>query len=82
LNFIHRQYSFEDFNHEPLLPHRFSKNGPYLATGDVDGNGLEDVWIGGPAKVPGKLLLQQANGKFHWQKHARLRLRGYGRRFV
>jgi hypothetical protein len=63
IEFLHRQYSFEDFNHEPLLPHRFSKNGPYLATGDVDGNGLEDVWIGGPAKVPGKLLLQQANGK-------------------
>jgi hypothetical protein len=64
INFIHHQNSFEDFNYEPLLPHRFSVNGPCTATGDVDKNGLEDLWIGGPAKVAGKLLLQQPGGTF------------------
>ncbi len=64
INFIHIQKPFEDFNHEPLLPHRFSVNGPFLAAGDVDNNGLEDLWVGGPARVPGKLFLQQADGVF------------------
>lgn len=64
LDFTHRQNEFEDFNFEPLLPHRFSCNGPYMAKGDIDNNGLEDFWIGGPAKIPGKIFLQQPNGTF------------------
>ena len=64
INFLHRQYDFEDFNLEPLLPHRYSLNGPYISVGDVDGNGLEDFWVGGPARVPGKMFLQNKNGKF------------------
>jgi len=64
INFLHRQYDFEDFNLEPLLPHRYSSNGPYIAVGDVDGNGLEDFWVGGPARVPGKMFLQSKNGTF------------------
>lgn len=64
IDFMHIQHDFEDFNLEPLLPHRFSHNGPYLATGDVDNNGKEDFWIGGAAMIPGKLFLQQLNGKF------------------
>jgi hypothetical protein len=61
---LHRQNDFEDFNLEPLLPHRYSQNGPYIAVGDVDGNGFDDFWVGGPARVPGKMFLQQQNGKF------------------
>jgi hypothetical protein len=64
IDFIHRQHDFEDFNYEPLLPHRYSHNGPCMATGDVDGNGMEDFWMGGPAKMPGRLFLQQAYGTF------------------
>ncbi len=64
VNFTHFQKPFEDFNHEPLLPHRFSVNGPYIAAGDVDKNGFEDFWLSGPARVPGKLFLQQASGSF------------------
>jgi enediyne biosynthesis protein E4 len=64
LKFTHEQKPFEDFNHEPLLPHRFSSNGPHLALADVDNNGYEDLWIGGPAKVPGRLFLQQPDGRF------------------
>ena len=64
LNFIQHQNDFEDFNFEPLLPHRFSRNGPYVSVGDVDKNGLDDIWIGGAAKIAGKLMLQQTGGKF------------------
>ncbi|HEX8528805.1 MAG TPA: FG-GAP-like repeat-containing protein, partial [Cytophagales bacterium] len=63
LAFTHQENPFEDFNLEPLLPHRFSRNGPQLAAGDADGDGREDVWVGGPAGIAGKLLLRRP-GKF------------------
>ncbi len=64
INFTHFETPFEDFDYEPLLPHRFSQEGPRMAVGDVDKNGLEDLWIGGPDHIPGKLFLQQKNGSF------------------
>jgi enediyne biosynthesis protein E4 len=64
INFIHTETPFEDFDYEPLLPHRFSREGPGMAVADVDKNGMEDLWIGGPDHIPGKLFLQQQNGTF------------------
>jgi len=64
LNYTHIENSFEEFNFEPLLPHRFSLEGPRMDIGDIDKNGLEDLWIGGPNDISGKLLLQQPNGTF------------------
>lgn len=63
-NFVHAENPFEDFNYEPLLPHRFSKNGPYLSVGDVDADGLDDCWIGGADNRFGKIFYQQKNGGF------------------
>ena len=64
INFKHTENTFEEFDYEPLLPHRFSREGPCIAVGDIDRNGLEDFWIGGPVDIPGKLFLQKANGSF------------------
>ena len=64
INFKHVENPFEEFDYEPLMPHRFSHEGPCLAVGDVDKNGLEDLWIGGPVDIPGRLILQKANGTF------------------
>lgn len=64
LNFTHQENSFEDFNYEPLLPHRFSTMGPYIAVADADGNGLQDCWIGGADNKYGKIFYQQTNGTF------------------
>ncbi len=46
------------------MPHKFSENGPGIAVGDVNGNGLEDFFIGGAAGYPGKLYLQVNEGQF------------------
>ena len=58
----HRENRFQDFGRERLTPQVFSTLGPALAVGDVDGDGLDDVFVGGAKLQPGALFLQTANG--------------------
>ena len=64
IDYVHQETDFIDFDRERLLPHKLSQYGPGLAAGDIDGNGLDDICIGGTADFSGKLLFQQNNGKF------------------
>ncbi|MCU0353821.1 MAG: VCBS repeat-containing protein [Cytophagales bacterium] len=64
LKATHQENNYEEFNIEPLLPHRFSQNGPQLASGDINGDGLDDFWMSGSASIAGKLFFQQKNGSF------------------
>jgi hypothetical protein len=53
-----------DYAVQPLLPYLISSHGPPQAVGDVNGDGLDDVFIGGGSGVPGQLFIQQRNGSF------------------
>ncbi|MEO6287049.1 MAG: VCBS repeat-containing protein [Dyadobacter sp.] len=64
LTYRHKEFDFIDFNIQKLLPHKLSEYSPGLAVGDVDGNGTDDLVIGGNAHDPAQLFLQQRNGKF------------------
>lgn len=60
----HEGYSHNDFNREGLLTHMRSTEGPAMCVGDVTGNNLDDLYIGGARNQPGILYLQNEDGEF------------------
>jgi hypothetical protein len=64
LPFQHRENAFVDFDRERLIPKLVSTEGPFMAVADVNGDGLDDLFIGGAKEQAGTLLLQQRDGKF------------------
>jgi len=61
---IHHPADTNDFKRQVLLPRLFSYSGPKTAQGDVNGDGLTDVYFCGPQHQPGTLFLQTAEGNF------------------
>lgn len=64
LRYAHIENPFVEFNREPLIPNMVSTEGPALAVGDVNGDGLEDVFFGSSKRERSALYLQKAGGRF------------------
>ena len=62
--FVHRENAFDDFRNQPLLPGKLSANGPCMAWGDANGDGLADVYFGGAAAQAGELWINVGDGGF------------------
>ncbi|WP_422350931.1 VCBS repeat-containing protein [Flagellimonas sp.] len=62
--FKHSENPYDDYEKEPLLPHQTSMLGPGLAVGDVNNDGLQDLYIGGASQQSGALFVQTRDGKF------------------
>ena len=68
--FTHHENEFVDFDREPLLPKMLSTEGPYMAVGDVNGDGLDDAFIGGAKEQAGAILIQRPDGSFRRSSEA------------
>ncbi len=76
IDFKHAENEFIDYKRDPLLLYQMSNEGPGIAVGDVNGDDLEDFFVGGAHGQSGKLFLQTSNHKFRaapdqpWKKDA------------
>lgn len=60
----HQENDYVDFYNERAIPEMLSCEGPKAATGDVNADGLDDIYISGTSLHPGQLYLQLSNGEF------------------
>ena len=65
IDFRHEENEYVDFYREKLIYHMLSTQGPRMDKGDVNGDGLEDFYIGGAKGFPGALMIQKVNGEFY-----------------
>ena len=64
LAYQHKENRFVDFDRDRLIYHMLSTEGPKIAVADVNGDGLDDCYIGGAKDSAGQLLVQQEDGSF------------------
>jgi hypothetical protein len=62
--YAHNEKLFIDFDFQPLLPHQYSQEGPGIAVGDVNSDGLDDFFIGGSTGFSGSIFIQGKTGRF------------------
>ncbi len=64
INYLHREDSYTDWDQQPLLPRDLAQEGPAIAKGDINGDHLTDIFLGGSRGERGTLFLQQLNSTF------------------
>lgn len=62
LDFTHQENEFVDFDRDRLTYHMFSTEGPAFAKGDINGDNLDDLFLGGGKGFTGKVFLATSNG--------------------
>jgi hypothetical protein len=64
IDYVAKENDFDDFDREFLIPFELSNMGPGISVGDINGDGLDDFFIGGPKDQSGVIYQQTASGKF------------------
>jgi enediyne biosynthesis protein E4 len=61
---VHKENDYIDFDYEGLISKMLSQEGPSLAVGDINGDGNEDVFIGGAKGQSGKIYTNKGNSNW------------------
>lgn len=61
IEFVHKEDKYNDFNIDRLIPYKVSTQGPAMCIGDIDGNGFDDVFIGGAAGSSSAIFMNDGN---------------------
>ena len=64
IQYRHTEYEFNDFAYQRLLPQKFSQLGPFITSGDINGDGSIDFFVGAAANFSGKIFIQDNKGFF------------------
>ena len=64
LDYTHIENEYNDFATEVLLPYKYSSLGPNIGSGDVNGDGLTDFYLGGAQDMTASLFLQNSDNSF------------------
>lgn len=60
----HHEDDFIDFDNERLMLQMLSTENPYMASGDVNNDGLTDFYFGSSKSYDAAIYIQQRNGRF------------------
>ena len=77
INYLHIENDFNDYSIQLLLPQKQSTKGTGITIADVNGDGLEDFFVGNSAGAKAALYIQKSNGTFSksneslWHKEAK-----------
>jgi len=63
-NHICRENDYIDYKLEPLIPRKFSYEGPAIAVGDINGDKLDDFFVGGAKDILAGFFIQNPDGTF------------------
>ena len=64
INFKQKENNFNDYQLQLLLPQKQSENGKPLAVGDINNDGLDDIFVGNAKGAKACLYVQNKNGSF------------------
>lgn len=77
IDYVHKENDFNDFSVQLLLPHKVSTKGTGIVTADVNGDGLDDFFVGNATNATAAMYVQKADGSFTktnealWNSHAK-----------
>ncbi|WKK66667.1 CRTAC1 family protein [Lutimonas zeaxanthinifaciens] len=65
LPFVHKENKFNEYTDQPLLMRQYSRSGPCITAGNIDGVAGDEIFIGGSFNEPGSIWFQDESGKYY-----------------